>query len=162
MREEELLLGISQLGAVFAGFVSIFLVFAKKDGRFSPADSLRVRSIIHSGFSVVFGALVPFIFWSYEFGERQIWLYSAIVFVFAGGLVSSDIARNMLAIKGDSRKDLRGGSTFAAWSLGVIAFVLAVSIIAGYAGAANYILALIAILAIAMINFVTIALRRLL
>jgi hypothetical protein len=51
----------AELGAAFAGFIAIFLIFARREGRFSPADSLRIRSIILASFSVVFTALAPLV-----------------------------------------------------------------------------------------------------
>lgn len=43
---------LTELGAAFAGFVAIFLIFARRERRFSPADSLRIRSIILASFRV--------------------------------------------------------------------------------------------------------------
>ena len=65
----------AQLGAAFAGFIAIFLIFARREGRFSAADSLRIRSIILASFSAVFFSLVPLVlhhagFSGAGFGER--------------------------------------------------------------------------------------------
>ena len=53
---------IAEIGIAFAGFMSIFLVFASRDGRFSPADSIQVVVIITSGFGTVLIALAPLVF----------------------------------------------------------------------------------------------------
>ena len=45
MPEQPLLLGISQLGAFFAGFISIFMAFTQSNGKFSALDAVRVRAI---------------------------------------------------------------------------------------------------------------------
>ncbi len=51
----------AEIGIAFAGFMSIFLVFASRDGRFSPADSIQVVIIITSGFGTVLNALAPLV-----------------------------------------------------------------------------------------------------
>ena len=61
MREEATLIGISQLGAVFAGFIAIFMVFTQANGKFSPVDALRARIIIFSSFVLVLAALLPLV-----------------------------------------------------------------------------------------------------
>ncbi len=55
----ELLSLIAELGVAFAGFLAVFLIFARRDGRFSPADSVRVRAIIAASFTSIFMALLP-------------------------------------------------------------------------------------------------------
>ena len=59
MTTREELAILAELGIAFAGFLAVFLIFARREGRFSPADSLRVRSIIVSSLSAVFLALLP-------------------------------------------------------------------------------------------------------
>lgn len=162
MREEAILIGFSQLGLVFAGFISIFLVFAKRDGRFSPADALRVRSIIYASFMVVLGALAPIVLSAYDISGEMAWRAGAAIFIGVGVISTIDAARRHLAMTRDDRAEVGIAHSVVSWGLNIVLTAVMVGIVFGLGGAANYILSLTLLLAIAASNFITIALQRLL
>ena len=75
---------IAELGVAFAGFVSIFLIFARAEGRFSPADSLRVRSIILASMSAVFMALLPLVLIHAGVTDGSLWRSASLAALVIG------------------------------------------------------------------------------
>ena len=48
MQEQQLLIGLSELAIVFSGLISVFIVFAARDGQFVPAERQHVRGLLLS------------------------------------------------------------------------------------------------------------------
>ena len=162
MKEEALLIGLSQLGGVFAGFIAIFTVFARKDGRLSPADSLRVRSIIYASFIVVLGSLLPLLLSSFGVSDPALWKISAAVFLVLAIPAPVDVARHQLALSRQDRRQVGTVHQVVSWGLSATVTLLLGSIALSHGGAGYYVLALMLTVAIATSNFVTIALQKLL
>ena len=161
---EELIL-IAELGVAFAGFLAIFLIFARRAGRFSPADSLRVRSIIVSSLAAVFLALVPLGMNLYDLQGATLWRSASIVGLALGGGVSLHIGLKQYALPAEERAAVGFVHSNVAWGLVLVCGVLLASNIFGLfsePAAAPYVTALICCLGIATSNFVTIAFQRLL
>jgi len=156
---------IAELGVGFAGFVAIFLIFARRDGRFSPADSLRVRSIITSSFQAVFGALVPLALSLYGLAGSDLWRFASLIAIACATPVATHIARVHFQLAPTDRAEVGFIHSVTAWGLSALAGALFVANAAGFLGgpsASLYITALICLLGIATSNFVTIAFKRLL
>lgn len=156
---------IAELGVGFAGFVAIFLIFARRDGRFSPADSLRVRSIITASFQTVFGSLLPLVLSLYGLSGPQLWRIASLLAIAAAVPVALHVARLHLSLTHQDRAEVGLVHSYIAWGLSAMSGMLLIANAAGLLGgpgAALYVTALIALLGIATSNFVTIAFKRLL
>jgi hypothetical protein len=169
MDTEGILIGFSQLGAVFAGFIAIFLVFARKDGRFSPADSLRIRSIVHVTMVLVIGALLPLSLSLYGLSDQKLWKMSAIILLFFGFSATLNVARYHIGMGKEDRRDVGLLHSLVSWVMNFAVATLLILIAVGFSEfgfasqfAANYVLALFLMLAIVMSNFVTLSLQKLL
>lgn len=108
---------IAELGVGYAGFVAIFLIFARRDDRFSPADSLRVRSIIASSFQTVFYALLPLALSLYGLTEPQLWRVASLPAIATGALVGLHIARVHLSLTPEDRLEVGIIHSWIAWGL---------------------------------------------
>lgn len=156
---------IAELGVAFAGFLAIFLIFARREGRFSPPDSLRVRSILISSFFAVFFALLPLALSLYGMRTHTLWRIASGAGLFIGVLAGLAIARRQLALTPEERATVGNLHTIVAWGLVFLAAVLFAGNTLGMFGepaAAPYVTALICSLGVATSNFVTIAFQRLL
>lgn|GEM_PF-1395463 len=161
---EELSL-IAELGIGFAGFVSIFLIFARGEGRFSPSDSLLVRSIILSSFSAVFGALFPLVANLYGVEASVLWRVSSLASLILGSIASFHAAFKHFALSREWRAGVGLTHSAIAWGLVVAGLVLLASNASGALGepsAAPYVAALMLTLVNSATNFITIAFRKLL
>ncbi len=155
----------AELGAAFAGFIAIFLIFARRDGRFSPADSLRIRSIILASFCVVFYSLVPLVLFRAGLSGVTLWRVASAVALVAGLAAGGVVARKNLALSKADRAAVGRLHSMITWGLFAIAAVLFAANALGLAApptAWPYLASLVCALGIAATNFVTIAFQRLL
>lgn len=161
---DELVL-FAELGVAFAGFIAIFLIFARREGRFSPTDSLRIRSIILASFSAVFFSLVPLILHHAGLSSVAVWRGASALALICGLVEGGVIGRQHLALSPTQRADVGTLHSVITWSL----FAVAAALLAWNAfgpgsspSAWPYLLSLFCMLGIAATNFVTIAFQRLL
>lgn len=156
---------IAELAVAFVGFLAIFLIFARREGRFSPPDSLRVRSILISSLFAMFLALLPLMLHLYGMRPSALWRTVSATGLIVGMLVGVGIARRQLALSPEERSAVGTVHTLVAWGLFTAAAVLFAGNALGVFGAptaAPYVTALVCALGVATSNFVTIAFQRLL
>ena len=161
MPEEALLIGLSQIGATFAGFVAIFLIFVRRDGRFSPADALRIRALIYTSLLVILTSLIP-VMMTFVVGEDVLWQRSAQLALAIGVMSIVDVARAHAAMTKADVADIvllhaviTYGLAFAAAALvAILAFGLA-------AGSALYLIAVMLTLVSVVVTFITLAFKNL-
>lgn len=156
---------IAELGVAFAGFLAIFLIFARREGRFSPPDSLRVRSILISSLFAMFFALLPLVLALYGIRPITIWRIASATSLLVGAPAGLEIARRQLAMSAEERAAVGTIHTVVAWGLFALAAILFAGNALGVSGdpsAALYVTALVCVLGVATSNFVTVAFHRLL
>jgi hypothetical protein len=161
----ELLSLIAELGLGFAGFLAIFLIFARRESRFSPADGIRVRGIVYASFVAIFMALLPLLLMQVELGEITIWRASSVVFLRVGIFVCASIGRAQLSASPDERAGVGFLNNVVTWGISALALVLlGANAVGGFGepSAPPYLTALVLSLGVAASNFVTIAIQRLL
>ena len=61
MTESSFLETTADVAVAFAGFIGVFLVLARRDGRFSADDSLTIRVIVASSVEPVFYSALPLV-----------------------------------------------------------------------------------------------------
>ncbi|WP_421788038.1 hypothetical protein [Hyphobacterium sp.] len=159
MPYENLLIGISQLGAVFAGFLAIVLVYVSKDGRLSAPRGLRARAIMHSGFLVIFGALLPLVLNALGLESGQVWQWAALIILPIGGLMVGEGVWHHLRMNAEDRRQAGVLRTFVPWTCSGLGMGLIVWLALGLGTAGLYILALIFALASATLSFMVLALE---
>jgi hypothetical protein len=158
---EELSL-IAEIGVGFAGFLSIFLIFARRDGRFSPADGVRVRAILLSSFGVIFSALLPLILVHSAMATATVWRVSSLFFLLGSLAMLGQRLRVRL-----SKEDLAQVGQLnrvVSWGLSVLSMLLVASNGFGLLGepaALPYLAALALTLGVATSSFVTLAFQKL-
>lgn len=162
MQEEAILIGISQLGAVFAGFIAIFMVFTQSTGRFSPVDAVRARIIIYSSFAVVLTALLPLVMQGLGIAPTWLWRVATGIYLLLGGMITFDILRSQRALdktEGPSRSTRL--FRLIARILVVGMFVVGALILAGFGQGGYYVLLLTLNLAMVGLTFISFATHRL-
>ena len=156
---------IAQLGIGFAGFVAIFLIFARRDGKFSPPDSLRVRTIILASFTSIFLALLPLLLSLTELNEATVWRASSLVYLAVVVPSTVIVGRIQLALRPEDRAELGLSNNVTSWVLASVGpILLAVNVTGMFGGPSPllYLAALVITLGIATSNFIMIAFQRLL
>ena len=149
----------AEIAITFAGFVSIFLVLARRDGSFSPEFALTIRSILMSSIGCLCFAAVPLVLAALGVAGAALWrLPSAALMLTFGGLTFY-MATNRRKLPATER-----GTAFAriAWSLAALTMIALVSNVAGWPLSPNagvYLLAVWLQLGIASVNFLDLVFR---
>ena len=94
MKEEAILIGISQLGAIFVGFIAIFVIFTQSTSKLSSGDTVRARIIIHSSFAVVLAALSPLVLNGLGIAPSWLWRLATGIHLLLGGTITFNILRS--------------------------------------------------------------------
>jgi hypothetical protein len=155
---------IAELGAAYAGFLAIFLIFARREGRFSPSDGVAIRSMILGSFSIVFIALVPLALGAIGVVEETAWRSSSCFGLIVSLAIGANIGFSIRRLSPEERTELGSTGPIVAWGLtALIAFLLLSNTFAlfGPPSAGLHIAALVALLGITTLNFADIAFERL-
>ncbi len=157
---------IAELGVAFAGFLSIFLVFASRDGRFSRADSLAVLNIVASGFGAAFSALVPIVLHHLGVQPQLLWRLAAGIALCSAVPVSFYVLRRERRTRTEGTAEaLHPIARIVGLSFSLLNFAIFSALVLGVVGSMApgiYILALVVGLALGAANFISLALNRLL
>jgi hypothetical protein len=157
---------IAEIGIALAGFLSILLVFASRDGRFSPADSVVVLSVVASGFGTVYAALVPLVLYHLGVQPPLLWRLCAAIALCSTLPISFYIARRERVVREkEATEAMPLASRIVALVIGL--FNLAILSVLAFGGLDSiapgiYLLSLVGGLVLGAWNFVSLALARLL
>lgn len=156
---------IAELGIGFTGFLAIFLIFARREGRFSPADSLRILVIFQTGFVAIFMSLLPLLVVLSEVQPTTLWRASSLVYLAVNLVLSVAVGRKQLGLDAGERAEVGLFNNSIAWGLTLLSNLLLAANVIGIFGdpsAFLYVAALVGGLGIATSNFATIVLQKLL
>lgn len=161
MAEEGLLIGISQLGAVFAGFIAMASAFARRDGRLTGPDALRTRSILFTSFSAIFGALIPLVLHANALPDALAWQYAAMAGLVIGLGFSIEGARQQARMSAEDRAAAGILATYIPWTVAAIGLAFLIPVALGHENGSGLYLASIAIaLLVAGWNFISLVSSR--
>ena len=160
MEYENLLIGLSQIGMIFAGLISVFIIFEAREGKFPPHERMHISGLVLSCIALLICSLTPFVFFVYGFQDQILWRASASVGIFGCICTSYFGLTPYLRLSPEERK-LNGyfhaATVFAAAGAILVVFVLAAI---GKAPAGNYITGTLLIVAIGLSSFGTFAHKR--
>jgi len=148
----------AEISATFAGFISIFVVLAQRDGSFDPGVALLIRLVLISSVFCLFFAALPVILAVLSVPSAFLWQLSSTAMLTGGAGVSAYVLRNRQFIEPSVLVPL-------AYVLNTAAFLSLISNVAGWPAAPNggaYLAAVWLILGIASLNFIDLVFHRLL
>ena len=163
MLGSDVLILIAELALGYAGFMAIFLIFARRRGHFNSADAFRIRSIISASFFALFGSLLPLILNLYGYEGSLLWSISSTVIAFIGMAIMLPLIYLNISMNNDDREEVGRFYSIAAWGLVVSGELLVAFNALGFLGqpsAAIYVTAMVSLLGVATVNFVAITFRR--
>jgi len=162
MQEDAILIGISQLASLFAGFIAIFVIFTQSTGKLSPGDTVRARIIIYLSFGLVLAALYPLVFHGLGIAPSWLWRLATGMHLLLGAMIAFRILRSQRTIDKTKAPD-RSIKIFRliARFLIVGLFVVGALILAGVGQGGYYVLLLVMNLSMIALTFVSFAEHRL-
>ncbi len=149
----------AEISITFAGFVSIFLVLARRDGSFSAEFALTIRSILITSVGCLCCAAFPLVLASMGVVGAALWRFPSAVFLLTLSGAGFYIATNRRRLPPAER-----GTVFAriAWSLVALTILSLVSNVAGWPLSPNpgvYLLSVWLQLGLASVNFLDLVFR---
>jgi len=160
MPHEPLLVTLSQIGAVFAGFMAIFIALVQRDGRMDRVAALRARSILYASVITIFGSLLPLVLFAVGLSEMMSWKLSAAVTVIVGVGLAIEGAGHQLALTPEQKRATGLIFNIVSWGLPAISTGLAICVATGLIGTGNYLAGITIMLTLAAVNFVKISLEQ--
>ena len=88
----------AEVAVAFAGFISIFLVLATRDGRFQAVDAWSIRLIVICSVAPVFYATAPLVLNSLGMSGAMLWRISSSAIGLSGVVIAPYMARQMRAL----------------------------------------------------------------
>ncbi|MEL7545463.1 MAG: hypothetical protein AAGJ84_02355 [Pseudomonadota bacterium] len=160
MEHESLLIGLSQIGMIFAGLISVFIIFAAKDGEFPPHEQMHISGLVLSCAALLIASLSPFAFFVYGLDGQLLWRVAAGFSLACCVILSFYGLTPYLKLSAEERK-LNGyfHAVTVFGLVGVISILYALAAI-GRASSGNYILGTLLIVPIGMSTFTTFAFKR--
>ncbi len=163
MDESSLLETTAEIAVAFAGFISIFLALATRDGRFPPGDSLSIRAIVLGGVTPVFFCAVPLVLHSLGASAATLWRISSGIVVLAGVAISAYLALRQYETPSAERTP--GVEQLIGWSLSNLALLCSLSNLLAWPWGPSgglYLLAVWLVVATAGFYFVALIFRKIL
>ena len=149
----------AEISIAIAGFVSVFLVLARRDGSFPPEHALTIRSNLMTSIGCLFFAAIPLILAGLGVAGETLWRLSSAAFLLAHSGISLYMGVNRRRLPTAVQ-----GTIFAriAWSLAVLTILGLAFNVAGWPASPNggvYLLTVWFTLGIASVNFLDLVFR---
>lgn len=137
---------LAELSVALVGFIAIFSIFSRKDGRFNTADRHFIQAMVLDCVLVVVLAIFPRVLWSMLEPETT-WNVCLHVGTGLGVLLGLYIARDQLQMPRDQAQTINvwwhvGGWTWGSFALFFVAaaYLGLITPVAGYFGATSMLL----------------------
>jgi len=155
---------LAEISIAYVGFISIFLIFARRDGRFEKHDSLRVEALFTASFMGVFLSLVPIALSYANISEATVLRIPSALGAIASASIMLSLGKRQFSLPAESRAKIGLINNLYAWPAGSF-IVLSLSSIALGVNPVSaeflYLTVIVLFLGISTSNFVTIARQKL-
>ena len=165
MPEASLLETTAEVAISLAGFVGVFLVLARRDGAFSPADSFLIRVLVLCCVPPMFYAVLPLLLHGFGFTLPRVWTTSSVAAAIAIGAISVHVLMTQARLPKDGSQLLpiwQSLFSYGAVSAALIALVVNGAGWLGPASGALYAAGVWLILFVGGVTFTLLILRRVL
>ena len=155
------LLGLlAELSIALLGFIAVFSVFSRRDGKFSAADKHFIQAMVLDSVTVTGFAITAHLL-RLAIHPEQLWFVCAIGFVVVGTFIMIFIALDQARMPKDESQTIHVLWHIGGWSWALVAAVCVIASLLGYwSNQAGFVAALCAIFANALFCFVAIVFRR--
>ena len=163
MQEAYALSIIAEVGAAFMGFIVIFTVLSRRDGRLSGSDSLRARALMNAAVFVTLLSLSPIAIYELGVAEDKVWRiqnWAAAFFITMIMVFQRLNERRTEASWLNEMGVLTAGVAWIAVLVSMIIFVVGGLELFNVPSSGLYILGLITMLGMASLVFISIVTQR--
>jgi hypothetical protein len=151
---------LAEISTTLLGFIAVFLVLSKGDGRFEEADRHFIMGLVLSAVMIVILALTPQVLHLYDLAA-DVWPVALTVAVMFGSISAVYQARVQSKMTREEALKIHWGWHVGAWSLAAVSALFIVSGLAGFMKAeAAYVTAVSIMLVVGLWCFVGVVFRR--
>jgi len=151
---------LAEISATLLGFIAVFLVLSRSDGRFEEADRHFIMGLVLGSVTIVILALTPQILRLYEIGQ-DIWFVATLIAVAIGSFSGIYQARVQWKMSREEAMKIHWGWHFGAWGLAVACSLFFAAGLVGLLDLkAAYVTAVSLMLAVTLWCFVGVVFRR--
>ena len=151
---------VAEISTTMMGFIAIFLVLSKSDGRFEDTDRHFIQALVLSSIMAIVLAVLPRALGLFFSGD-QLWGNALIIAFVLGIGVMMIIGWTQWRMHQVNNAQIHWVWHIPGWAFGVISGVLMViGIFGGGEPAAYYLLALYMVVAVALWCFIAVVFRR--
>lgn len=151
---------IAEIAATYLGFIAVFIVFSRDDGRFAESDKHFVQGLVITSTSVIAFALMPRVLVQFV-AEQEAWSLSLNVVIGLGSLITVFQAWSQFMMAEEEAKKVHWSWHAPGWILALLGVGL---FFAGYmnllAQPGAFLAGLTCILAVAIWCFIAIVFRK--
>jgi len=152
----------AEISITLAGFVSIFVALARRDGSFQPEFALGIRSILIASIACLFFAALPLVLAALSISGTALWRFSSAALFLSGMGIAFYMISNLRRLPNAQQQTIY---VRIALSLVVFSMLVLVANIFGWPrppSAGSYLLSIWLVLGVASINFLDLVFRGIL
>lgn len=151
---------IAEIAATYLGFIAVFIVFSRDDGRFADSDKHFIQGLVITSTAVIAFALMPRVLVQF-FPEPDTWSLSLNVVMVLGTLMTIFQAWSQFMMAEEEAKKVHWSWHAPGWVLALIGVALfSTGYIDLVAKSGAYIAGLTCILAVSVWCFIAIVFRK--
>ena len=165
MSESSLLETTAEVAVAFAGFIGVFLVLARRDGRFPADDSLTIRVIVAGSVGAVFYSALPLVLHALGVSGASLWRISSATTGLISAAVTAYMIPHLRAIPLAERYPSISLRNLVPWVLAALMFICHLGNVLAWPWAPSggvYLLAVWSTVAIAGTSFIVLIFRKVL
>jgi hypothetical protein len=151
---------VAEIAATYLGFIAVFIVFSRNDGRFAESDKHFIQGIVISSTSAIVFALLPRVLIQF-FDAARVWDISVITALILGTIVTLYQAWSQFVMSAEESKKVHWSWHVPAWAFAALSFVLILAALLGMIPKIGaYTAATTSLLAVAIWCFIAIVFRK--
>ena len=151
---------IAEIAATYLGFIGVFIIFSKDDGRFAESDKHFVQGLVVTATSAIVFALLPRVLVNF-FTPELAWRYSIVSFLIIGTVVSAYQAWSQFIMSEEEANKVHWGWHFVGWAIATVAMLQVVAGVFGFLPVTGaYIAAVTCLSLVSVWTFIAIVFRK--
>ena len=151
---------LAELAIALLGFIAVFTIFARQDGKFAASDKHFIQAMVLNCAGIAVLAVLPRVLWNLVEPDR-VWAYCVGAGLIFGMAITFHIARDQIKMPKEEAKKVHFMWHMVGWSVGAGAFLFLVS---PYLGFTSYLAGFTGAVSLLFVNamwcFVAIVFRR--
>ena len=151
---------VAEIAATYLGFIAVFIVFSRDDGRFAESDKHFVQGLVVTATSAIVFALLPRVLVNF-YPDKLVWNYSLLSMLIIGTIVTAYQAWSQFVMSEEEAKKVHWGWHFVGWAIAVAMMLLVVAgVVRLLPTTGAYVAAVTSLILVSIWTFIAIVFRK--